>query len=112
MAGSRLGAAEAVEPRRVAQVLAAGQAAVEADRVGQVADASLDLARVARRVETQHRGLALGGLGQAEEHQDGRRLAGAVLAEEPEDLARVDLEVEVVDRRERRRSAWSGRASG
>ena len=52
----RLGlrAVQAVEPRRVAEVLAAGHAVVEADVVGQVADASLDLERMARRVEPEH----------------------------------------------------------
>ena len=85
---------------------------VEADRVGQVADPSLDLARLPGRIETHHAGLAVGRLGQAEQHQDRRRLAGAVLAEQAEDLARVDLEVELVDRRQRRRISWSAGGSG
>ena len=41
------------------------------------------------------------GSGQAEEHQDRRGLAGAVLPEEAEDLARIDLEIELVDRGQR-----------
>ena len=95
------GLAEAVETGRVAQVLATGQPAVEAHRVGQVADPALDQARLALRVEAHHPGLAARRLGQAEEHQDRRRLAGAVLAEQAEDLAPADDQVEVVDRGER-----------
>src|SRR4029453_17875539 len=77
---------------------AARQVVVEADAVGQVADAALDLERLARRVEPDDSGLALGHLGQAEQHEDRRRLAGAVLAEKAEDLAGLDLEVEAIDR--------------
>ena len=99
--GGGLAAVEAVEPRRVAQVLATRHALVEADRIGQVADPTLDLARLPGRVQTHDRGLAVGRLGQAEEHQDGRGLARAVLAEQAEDLARVDLQVQAVDGRER-----------
>ena len=99
--GLRLGLAEAVETGRVAQVLAAGHVLVEADGVGQVADPSLDLARLPGGIEPHHRCLAVGRLGQPEQHQDRGRLARAVLAEQPEDLARVDREVEPVDRRQR-----------
>ena len=97
----RLVLAEAVEPGRVAQVLAPGHVLVEADRVGQVADPALDLARLPGRVEAHDGCLAVGRLGQPEQHQDRRRLARAVLPEQPEDLARVDLEVEPVDGRQR-----------
>ena len=89
---------QAVQAGRVAQVLATGQAAVETDRVGQVADPALDLPGLPGRVETHHAGLARGRLGQAEQHQDRGRLAGAVLPEQTEDLARVDREVKFADR--------------
>ena len=82
--------------RGVAEVLPPGQAAVEADRVGQVADPALDLARLAFRIQPHDRGRPAGRFGEAEEHQDGRGLAGAVLAEEAEDLARSHLEVQGV----------------
>ena len=39
------------------------------------------------------------------QHADGRRLAGAVRAEQPEDLAAVDAQVEVLDRPERAAAA-------
>ena len=90
----------AVEPARVAQVLAAGHAAVEADGVGQVADVALDLERACARIDAQHARRAAGRLGQAEQHQDRRRLARAVGPEQAEDLALVDRQVELVDRRE------------
>ncbi len=99
--GRRLVTAEAVEPRRVAEVLASGHPLVEADGIGQVADPPLDLARLPGGIEAHDLGLAVGRLGEAEQHEDGRGLAGPVLAEEPEDLARVDREVEVVDRGQR-----------
>ena len=101
-----------VEPGRVAQVLATGHVAVEADAVGHVADAALDLERAARRVEPDDPGLPGGRLGQAEEHEDRRRLARAVLAEQAEDLAGADLEVEVVDRDEVAVALGQARESG
>ena len=70
---------------------------VEADRVGQVADAALDLERLAHRIEAQHLDRAAADLGQAQHHQDGRRLAGAVGPEQAEDLAAADVEVDGVD---------------
>ena len=93
-------AVQPVEARRVAQVRAAGHVVVEADRIGQVADPSFDLARVARRVEPDDAGLTLSRFGQPEQHEDRGRLAGAVLPEQPEDLATAHLEIEAVDRRE------------
>ncbi len=79
-----LGARDPVEPGRVAQVVATGHVGVEANGVREVADAPLHLERPAGRIEPDDAGLALGRLGQPEQHQDGRRLAGAVLAEEAE----------------------------
>ena len=93
----RLDPRDAVQRRGEPQVLATREVAVEADRVGEVPDTALDFERTASRIEPDHPRLAFRRLGEAEEHQDGGRLAGAVLAEEPEDLARRDLEVEVVD---------------
>ena len=71
---------------------------VEADGVGQVADAALDLERLAHRVEAQHVDRAAAGLGEPEHHQDGRRLARAVGPEQAEDLAAADAEVDRIDR--------------
>ena len=91
-------ALEAVEASRVAQVLAAGEAAVEPDSVGKIADPSLDLTRVAGGVEPGDPGLAARRFRESQEHQDGRGLAGPVLPEQPEDLACPHLEVQLVDR--------------
>ena len=54
--------------------------------------------------------LALVGLVQPEQHLDQRALAGAVLAEQPEDLAPPQLDRHVVVGVAAVRSAWSGRA--
>jgi hypothetical protein len=95
----RLGdiARDAIESSRIAQVLATGHVAVEADLVGHVAHPSLDLERPARRIEAHHPRSTRGRLGETQEHQDGRRLARAVLAKQAEDLAGSHLEVEVID---------------
>ena len=97
IASARLVPWDPVQPGGVAEVLAAGEVAVEADAVRQVADPPLDLERATGRIQPDHARLAVGRLGQPEQHQDGRRLAGAVLPEQPEDLAGLDLEVEMVD---------------
>ena len=90
-------AAQPVQAGRVAQVLAPGQVVVEAHGVGQVADPTLDLERVMGRVEAQDPGRAVTRLGEAEQHEDGRRLACPVLAQQAEDLAPPQLQVEAVD---------------
>jgi hypothetical protein len=88
---------DAIQAGGVAEVLAAGQVGVEADGIGHITDAAFDVERIPCGVEPDDPGLAAGRLGQPEQHQDRRRLTGAVLAEQPEDLARLDLEVEPVD---------------
>jgi hypothetical protein len=89
-----LGARDPVERRGVAQVLAAGQVAVEADGVRQVADAPLDLERPAGRIQPDDAGLALS-VGSARAASGSSSSCRAVLAEQPEDLAALDLEIEV-----------------
>ncbi len=91
--------AKAVEARRVPQVLASRRVVVEPDVVGQVADPTFHRQRVAPRVETIDTCRAAARLGQAEQHQDGGGLAGAVGAEQPEDLATADLQRQRVDGR-------------
>src|SRR6185312_4503758 len=98
-AGVGVLARDAHEPRRIAQVLARRQVLVEADRIRHVADAALDLERLSHRVEARDPHPSLAGLGQAQQHQDRRRLAGAVRPEQAEDLAGPDLEVDAVDGR-------------
>src|SRR5690606_9560104 len=96
-----LGARHAVQPGDVGQVLASGQPVVEADLIGQVADASLDAQRLAGRVKPEHAHFTGGRLRQPEQHEDGRRLAGAIRAEQAEHLALAHGEVYAVNRRDR-----------
>src|SRR5215471_14976410 len=71
---------------------------VEADGVGQIADPALDLERLARRVEPEHADSPRRNLGQAEQHQDGRGLAGAVRTEQAKHLTLPDGKADVIDR--------------
>ena len=84
----------------VAQIVAGGEVVIKADGVGHVADPALDLERFARRIAAEHADLPVGDVGQAEHHQDGRGLAGAVRAEHAEDLAARDRERDAVDDRD------------
>ena len=76
---------------------AAREVVVEADLVGQVADPALDRERLAHRVVAEHARLPVRDVAQAEQHQDGRGLAGAVRAEQPENLAARDRERDALD---------------
>ena len=76
------------------------QLAVEREGLRHVADAFAqgEVGRIDRPVEQPR--LALARRQEAGQHLDGRRLAAAVRAEEPEDLAAFDLEADMVDRGE------------
>ena len=89
---------EADQPRRIAQIVGGGELIVEADRVGQIADAALDRERLARRIEPEHAHLAAGYFGQSEQHQDGGRLPRAIGPEQPEYFPALDAERDVIDR--------------
>ncbi len=82
---------------RVGQILPRRQVIVEAHRIRQVTDPALDLEGLAHRVEAQHLDRAAADLRQPQHHQDGRRLAGAIGAEQAEDLAAANIEVDGVD---------------
>src|ERR1700730_13281740 len=105
-----LGEAKADQARGVAQVIGSGEVIVKANRVRQITDAALDRERLARGIKTEHAHLAAGDFGQAEQHQDGRRLARAVGAEETENLPAPDSERDVVDGN--RRAVAFGKARG
>src|SRR5262249_6785196 len=66
-----------------------------------VADPALDAFGILRDVDAADRRGARGRREQSAQHPDRRRLAGAVAAEEAEDLAATDVERDVVDRDER-----------
>ena len=65
--------------------------------LGDVADALADAGRLAAQVRPRDRRLAAGRGEQRREHPQRRRLAGAVRAEEAEDLAGRDREVDAAD---------------
>src|SRR6185295_7320797 len=80
------------QARGVAQVLGGREIVVEADLVRHVADPALDLERLARRIVAEHARGALADVAQPQQHQDRGGLAGAVRAEQPENLAARDRE--------------------
>ena len=86
--------------RRREQVdhLAAGQLGPEVHVAGHVGQATVEVHRVAPRITAEQRHLARVGPQQTEQHPDRRRLAGAVRPEEAVHLARLDHEVEPVER--------------
>jgi len=85
------------EPREEPERLAPGEEVVPGRVLREVADAALRGAARDRRVEDE--GLAAGRVDEAHQHLDGGRLAGAVRADEPEDLALLHRQCHVVDRR-------------
>jgi hypothetical protein len=86
------GGREVEQPAVEVERLLGGQVPVQVRLLGQVANA-LVLLHLGRRL-AEDVGLAIGREEQAEEEFDGGGLAGAVGAEEAEDLAAVDFEVE------------------
>src|SRR5690348_14250413 len=69
--------------------------AVQSEVARQVAGAAADLERAGRDVAAEDVCPAAGGADQPQEHAHGGRLAGAVRPQEPEDLARLDVELQV-----------------
>ena len=88
---------EAPQPGRELEVLPGGGARHQAADVGAVADQPLHLEGVATDVEPGHPDLAGGRRHHAGEHAHGRRLAGAVAAQQGGRLAGVALEVDTGD---------------
>jgi hypothetical protein len=82
---------------RELEVLEHRHVAVDGRVLGQVPDAPAHLEGVLEDVEARDLGAAGGRREVAGQHLHGRRLAGAVRAQEAEDLALVDLERHVVD---------------
>ena len=88
-----LGRRHPVERAVVLQVLPGGVAAVEAGKVGNHAELTADGIEVGRQQEVVEPDLAGVGPQDAAQAAQGGRLAGAVLAQQQEDLAGADLEV-------------------
>ena len=87
----------AAQVGEVAQRLAAGEVRVEAQLAGQVAAARLDRQGLAAAVPAEHESAAGRRPDQVQQDPDGGGLAGPVGAEEAEDLAAADLQVQVDD---------------
>ena len=98
--------------------LGARQPVVQSELARQVPDPTVDLDRAPEAVEAEDAGRPRTRPDQVEEQADRRRLAGAVRAEEPEDLALLDLEIDVDDPAMTAvmpllsRAGWPLRASG
>ena len=86
----------AVETAHQAQVLACAHVAVEGRHFDEAADVAQGLFLLARHLVVEHLREAAGRVDEAADHADGGRLAGAVGAEEAEDVAAPDREAEVI----------------
>ncbi len=102
----------AAQGAQEAQVLGARQVAVQGQLSGDVADAAAQLDALALGVVPQHEGRAGRGPDEVQEQADGRRLAGPVRAQKPEDLARCAPRGRGRRRRARCRRTWSACRSG
>src|SRR5688572_8186568 len=92
----------AIPPRavggEVGQGIVDGHPRIERHLIGDVREQRLHLDLVAHRVESEDTRLAAGGAEQIEQALDGRRLAGAVSAEQAVTAARGDAQREAVNR--------------
>ncbi len=91
------GRLEPVEPRVEAQQLRGGELLVEEGPVGDEAERLLGPLRLAGEVVSVDRDASGARTQQARDHADGRRLAGPIGAQEAVDLARRDVQADVVD---------------
>ena len=94
-----LAPADALHVRDEVEVRGDRHVAVERDVLGQVADPAPHLERLLEHVEAGHPGGPARGRHEAGEDPHGRRLAGAVRAEEADDLALLHGERHVLDGR-------------
>ncbi len=85
-----------VEPGREQQVLVAGEIAVGGEKLGHIADAGADLPGFASQIATGDAGVPARRRQECRQHLDQRRLARTVRADQAENLARADLEVDMV----------------
>jgi hypothetical protein len=101
--GGRVGAgpgAQAEQTAVVVEVFPAGELPVERVLLGHNAEQLLGQGRMGDHVDAAHEGGSRRRDHPGGEHAGGGRLAGAVRAEEPKDLAPPDPQLEVVDRLE------------
>jgi hypothetical protein len=88
---------QVVQPGRRHQVLARGESAVRGEQLWHVADRPPHQPCVAADVVARDGGFAARRRQERDEHLDGRRLAGAVRSEQPEDFAGLNVEAQRVD---------------
>ena len=81
--------------------LAAGELRPQAELAGHVRQAAVQLDRVVPRITAEQLDVPRVGAQQPEEHANRRRLARAVRAEEPVDLAGLDRQIQPVERARR-----------
>ena len=93
----RLGGAHPVQPGVVDDLLARAGVGIRGAALRHVADPPADADRVGDQVAAGDRGGAGGGFEQRGQHAQRRRLAGAVGAEEADDLTGLDVEVDPDD---------------
>ena len=93
-----LGLRQAVQRSLQPHVLAAGEQRVERRLLQRRADRRPHLRALVHDVVAGHAGRARGRRQQRRQHQHGGGLAGAVRSQEAVDLARVDVQVDTVDR--------------
>ena len=86
------------ELAEIVEILDPGEAWVEHDQLRDVGELTACCDGIFGDALTIHASLAVVGLEEAEEHVDGRCLAGAVGAEQGEDLAGLNAQAELVDR--------------
>ena len=101
--GSRRRALRAGDAEEVGvelHVFVDGQIDIEAEALGHVADGVLDGLGFADHVMAGHPGLAFGGIQQAAEHAQGRGLACAIRADQSEDFAAGDVQVQAIHGRQ------------
>src|SRR5207253_207363 len=97
-ARTRASSAEVVEPPDHLEVLEAGQVLVDGGVLAGEPDSLAHLWGVAHHVEARDARGAVFGQQQGRQDANGRRLAGAVRAEQPEDTARLDAEIDAAKR--------------
>jgi hypothetical protein len=89
---------QAVERAEQLDVLLRRRALIDVRRLGDQVDLAADRLELARDLVAEDTGMPARGLRAAREDADHRGLAGPVVAEQPEDLARVRLEAHAIQR--------------
>src|SRR5581483_3812037 len=94
-----------IETGEKSDILLHGQVGVEGNFLRHVSDTCADLARLGANVKARHSCLAFARREQAAEHANGGRFPRPIGTEKPEDLAAPYLKGDMVNRRERAKTA-------